>query len=364
MERTILYEKQRELRATFGEIQGWELPFRYTTLEEEYGKANEGITLRDASAGGRLRIEGSDALDLLHRLSTNDLLALEPGRATNTVLTTSKGRVLDHLRVHCLEDHLLVFTSSQNLRKVMEWIDQYTFLEEISVVDIMVETALLQLVGPRTPAFLGSLTEGRVCLEDGDVAQALIAGITVVISRNDGLGVPTYDLVVDAQESAGLWADLLAEGQLWDLLPLGEEAFEVLRIEAAMPMYGKEISEEVNPLEIGLRSSISFTKGCYIGQEVVLRLDTYRKVQRHLVRLEFDGQEAPPIGEKLSVNGKVVGTVTSVGQAPGLGKVVALGLLRKAYDKMGEVVEIGAEGHRWKGRVISLEQYTREGTGT
>ena len=364
MVRTSLYPRQQALGATFGDFQGWELPFRYTSFDGEYRAATGGVALRDASAGGRLRLEGKDALDLLHRLSTNDLLALKPGQASNTVLTSNKGRVLDHLRVHCMEDHLLVYTSPQSLQRVVEWIDLYTFLEEITVTDITGETEVLQLVGPQAPAFLEGLTQGRVSLEDSGVARESIAGIPVTIVRDDSLKVPAYDLLVTGEEAASLWQLLLEEGKAWELSPLGEEAFEVLRIEAGLPIYGRELSEQVNPLEGGLRPSISFTKGCYIGQEVVLRLDTYRKVQRHLVRLELSGEGVPLVGEKLLVDSKAVGTLTSVGRIPREDRVVALGLLRAAYDKPGQVVEIASQGHRWEGKVISLEQYAQEGSGT
>ena len=334
------------------------------TLAQGYRAAKEDIALRDASAaGGRLRLQGKDALDLLHRLSSNDLLALEPWRWAPTVLTNSKGRVLDHLRVHRLPDHLLVYTGPGNAPKVAEWIDLYTFLEESTVADVTAETGVLQLLGPQTPAFLGSINGGLRAVEHGAVAEARLEDTSVMVSRDDSLGVPAYDLIAPAAGIAHLEALLLDRGQPWGLCPIGDEVFEALRIQAGVPLYGKEMSEQVNPLEAGLRPSISFTKGCYIGQEVVLRLDTYRKVQRHLVRLELEGEGAPPSRAAIAVDGKTVGSVTSAAAAPTGGKVVALGMVRAAHDKAGQQVEVTAGDRRWSGCLFSLEQYAREGTG-
>ncbi|MSQ41177.1 MAG: aminomethyl transferase family protein [Dehalococcoidia bacterium] len=328
---------------------------------DEYRAAKEGVALWDASANGRLRLQGKDALDLLHRLSSNDLLPLQPGQMAYTVLTNNKGRVLDHLKVYRLEDHLLVVTSPGNAPKVAEWIDLYTFLEESTVTDVTAEMAVFQVVGPKARALLEALT-GQA-LEDRRVVSAFLDGKAALIARDDWLGVPGYEVVAIANDAPALWQWLLERGQPWGMQPLGREVFEALRIEAGVPLYGAELSEQVNPLEAGLRPSISFTKGCYIGQEVVLRLDTYRKLQRHLVRLEMEGEDVPPLGEKLLVDGKTVGTLTSAAQVPGESRIVALALLRTAHDKAGQQVQIASLDRRWVARVIGLEQYAREGTG-
>ena len=334
-----------------------------TSPEEAYRAAREGVGLRDASGGGWLRLQGKDALDLLHRLSTNDLLPLQQGQVAPTVLTNNKGRVIDHLKVYRLEDHLLVSTSPGNAQKVAEWIDLYTFIEESTVTDVTSETAVLQLLGPQAPPFVESLVGS-----EGPGIQRLVetrlAEIPVLIARDDALGVPAYDLVVPAEDANTLADWLLQQGQPWGLRAIGEEVFEALRIQAAMPLYGREISEKVNPLEAGLRPSISFTKGCYIGQEVVLRLDTYQKVQRHLVRLDLEGEGVPSEDESLMIGGKPAGTLTSVARVPGEGRVVGLGIVRAAYDQEGQQVEVVSDGRRWVGRLHRLEQYTREGTGS
>ena len=336
-------------------------PSESSSSVDEYRAAKEGAALWDASANGRLRLQGKDALDLLHRLSTNDLLPLQPAQMAYTVLTNNKGRILDHLRVYRLEDHLLVSTSPGNAPKVAQWIDLYTFLEESTVTDVSAETAVFQLVGPKAPALVEVLT-GQA-LEDRRVASALLDGKAALIARDDWLSAPGYEVIVAAGDAPGLWRWLLEHGQPWGLQPLGREVFEALRIEAGVPLYGWELSEQVNPLEAGLRPSISFTKGCYIGQEVVLRLDTYRKLQRHLVRLEMEGEDVPPLGEKLLVDGKAVGTLTSASRVPGESRIVGLGLLRTAHDKPGQQVQIASTDGRWVARVIGLEQYAREGSG-
>jgi folate-binding protein YgfZ len=363
MVRTSLYSRQQKMGATFSDFHGWELPVRYSSFEAEHVAATLRVALRDASAGGRLMLRGPDALDLLHRLSTNDLLALKPGEGTRTVLTNNKGRVLDLLRVYYVGDYLLVYTSPQRLQKVIEWIDLYTFLEDLTVTDITADTLVLELVGPNGAALLEHFTEGNVSLQPGGVIVDSVHGIPVTIFRDDSLGLESYGLMVGADSAVSLWEDVLEQGQLWELSPMGSEVHEVLRIKAGLPMYGQELTEQVNPLEAGLRPSISFTKGCYIGQEVVLRLDTFRKVQRHLVRLDIEGQGVPSIGDKLLVDGKTVGTLTSIGKIQPQQNIIALALIRTAYDQPGQELEIASQAHHWIGRVISLDQYALEGSG-
>ncbi|MFQ5873180.1 MAG: YgfZ/GcvT domain-containing protein, partial [Dehalococcoidia bacterium] len=134
--------------------------------------------------------------------------------------------------------------------------------------------------------------------------------------------------------------------------PMGTDAYDVLRIEAGVPIYGAELSEDVNPLEAGLRSSISFTKGCYVGQEVVARLNTYQKVKRHLVKLRFYDGTAPHPGTPLELDGKEVGTLTSVAVLPGDVRAFALGYVRKAHAQPGVKLAAATDSGNSIGEIV------------
>ena len=152
---TALHDVQEKAGATFASFDGWELPRTYGNTSEEYRAARQGAALLDRSAFGRLRISGADGLDLLNRLSTNKVIDLASGEGVSTVLTTNKGRIIDLLPIINLGDELLVITSPQTVQNVVDWIDLYTFGEDIKVRDVTEETALLSIIGPDAGALLG-----------------------------------------------------------------------------------------------------------------------------------------------------------------------------------------------------------------
>ena len=153
---TPLHAAQAKAGAVFASFDGWYLPRAFGDWSREYAAAREGAAVVDRSNFGRLRITGADALDLLNRLSTNNLIDLGPGEGASTVLTTNKGRIIDLLLVVArLGGELLVVTSPSAAEKVVEWIDLYTFGEDIAVQDVTEETALLSVVGPSAGDLLG-----------------------------------------------------------------------------------------------------------------------------------------------------------------------------------------------------------------
>ena len=335
-------EIQKRAGATMTEAHGWNLPARYSSLEQEYKAATGAIGLVERSHIGRLRIAGDDGLDLLDRLSTNKLQDLTVGSGMDTVLTSNKGRVLDLLFVTMLDDHLLVLTGPESRQKVADWIEFYTIMEEVEVLDVTDETAMLGLVGPTAATLLGQLSDQDVSnLSRNKSLSAGIGGIEVLAIRTDFVGLPAYDLAVSAAQVEELWALLLEAGVGLGLTPVGTEALEVVRVEQGVPVQGRELSEDVNPLEANLLDFISFNKGCYVGQEVVARLNTYDKVQRHLVGLSWALDQEPEPNSDLFADGKKVGVLTSAVTSPRLSKGIGLAYLRKAHAKPG--VTVGVE---------------------
>ena len=329
----------QEAGAQMADYDGWLGPERYASLEEEYQALIEGVALLDRSSIGRLRLTGEDALDLLNRLSTNELMDLEPESGIPTVLTSNKGRILDLLFVLRLPEHLLVLTAPQNRQKVADWIDFYTFVEDVALKDVTEDTAMLSLAGPGAGGLLDELTGSPLsALARYRSSHAEISGLEVEVVRTDFAGVPGYDLVVTAADGARLWEGLLSAGTVAGLRPVGMEALETVRVERGVPAYGKELSEEVNPLEANLLELISFTKGCYVGQEVVARLNTYKKVQKSLVGLLWESGPMPAPRSRLLLDGKQAGVVTSVARSPALHSIIGLGYVKKAQAKSGTLL--------------------------
>ena len=343
---TPLHAAQAKAGAVFASFDGWYLPRAFGDWSREYAAAREGAAVVDRSNFGRLRITGADALDLLNRLSTNNLIDLGPGEGASTVLTTNKGRIIDLLLVARLGGELLVVTSPGAAEKVVEWIDLYTFGEDIAVQDVTEETALLSVVGPSAGDLLGP---GVRSLGLYGACEIDIEGVLVRAVRTDAFGTTGYYILAPASQAEEAWDALARMGAV----PMGEDAAETLRVEQGVPRYGRELGEEFNPLEAELLSSISFDKGCYIGQEVVVRLNTYDKVQKRLVGVALDSGEPEPEA-RLEVDGKEVGFLTSVVDSPLLGHPLALGYVRRGYSEAGQEVDVRFQGRLSKGRMVEL----------
>jgi hypothetical protein len=343
---TPLREAQKRAGAVFATFNGWQLPQSFGNPLEEYRAVREGVALADRASFGRLRIRGKDALDLLNRLSSKKLIDLARGEGASTVLTTNKGRIIDLLLVINMGDELLVITSPQTPAKVVEWIDLYTFGEDITVEDVTEETALLSLMGPGAGGLLGT---DASALGLYGVGQTSLQGLRLPFIRTDTLGITGYDLLTTASQAEKVWGALVQAGAV----AVGEDALETVRVEEGVPRYGRELGEDFNPLEAGLNSSISYDKGCYIGQEVVLRLNTYKKVQKHLMGIVVE-EGSPTIGTRLEIEGKDVGFLTSVVDSPLLRRILALGYVRTSYAEADQKVGVKDGDRLVVGRVVDL----------
>lgn len=321
------------------ESSGVRLPARFGDPLGEYLATSQGAALYYHSHTGRLKATGKDALDLFHRLSTNRVNPLDVGRSVPTVITTDRGRIVDLVLVANLGDRLLLLTGAGNAQRVAQWIEKYTIMEEVTVEDISSATSRLTLIGPKAVEVLSKVISqsGSLALYQSAVAQ--VSGVQVTVLRNDLNSVPGYDLIVSRYSEEAVWNVLIKNGAM----PVGEEAFQAMRIELGVPLAGRELTEDYNPLEAGLNGCISFSKGCYIGQEVIARLDTYGKLQRHLVVLHLPQGVDVKSGDALMHAGATAGTIISVAPLPNGDKTVALAYVRRAVAEVGTELEVSGK---------------------
>ncbi|MFQ6026930.1 MAG: aminomethyltransferase family protein [Dehalococcoidia bacterium] len=331
---------------------GWKLPRVYTDVASEYQAAAEGVAVHDSSYAGRLKASGDDALDLLNRMSTNLVLRLEPGQGAPTILTTDRGRILDLVGVANVGAYILLLTSPDGQQRVIDWLDKYTIMEDLTVEDITPETTQLTVLGPQSGSTLEAITGASLAALTSFHSQPAQIGEhpVQIISRPLG-DLPSFDLLLTPDAAAEVWDTLVAAG----IVPMGSDAYEALRIKNAVPKYGQEMGEAYNPLETGLIGSIDFAKGCYIGQEVIARLDTYKKVQKYLVQLRFSIDAVVSEGANLEQEGRSVGKVTSLTSVPTTGELVGLGYVRTARAKVGSRLELPAPAQGWA-EVTALPQ--------
>ena len=334
----------------FVDRHGFQLPAVYADFSSEYEAATTTAGVHDASYMGRLKATGEDGLDLLNRMSTNNVMDLGAGEGAVTVLTTDRGRIIDVLGVVNQGDHVILLTSPGRQQTVIEWLDKYTIMEDLTIEDVTAETTMLALVGPDSGTILGLTTSHGP--QDSLTAHSVRLGGVDVLAVEQPLGtLSRYWLITSPDSATGLWQHLTEAGAV----PLGATAMDAARVNFGVPEFGPELGEPYNPLEAGLIGSVDFAKGCYIGQEVIARLDSYKKVQKYLVSLIFDAYATVSPGDELLQGGKQVGTVTSVAPEPLDGVLKGLGYVKAAAATLGANLEV-AGSEKGSAKILSLAQ--------
>jgi tRNA-modifying protein YgfZ len=302
------------------------------TLAAEYRTMTEGCGLFDRSERGKLALTGADAATFLQGQVSNDVEGLVPGTGCYAAFLTPKGKMLGDVRILATEDELLLDTERAALQALFNMIRHFSLGYEVELHKRTLERGLLSLIGPEAPGVIGA---GELAADEH--AHALIeipgAGLPARAIRTD-VGV---DLLCDASDTDALRAALEEAGAA----PVGEAAAECLRVEHGRPRYGIDLDDTVIPQEAGLNErAVSFTKGCYVGQETVARLYYRGKPNRQLRGLRLSG--AAQAGEELAFDGRVVGRVTSVTSSPRFGPI-ALGFVRREAP-VGSTVSVGPTG--------------------
>jgi folate-binding protein YgfZ len=355
-ERSPLHDLTEAAGARFVEEAGWLMPGRYREVAEECVGTRTGLALFDLSHRGKIELTGKEAALFLHNLSTNDVKNLAYSCGCETFLCNAQARVLAsalayHLKI--FRDQLLsaghesfwLDLDPGLLEKVAQHLDRHLISEIVDITDRTREFCHLHLAGPLAPPALAA--EGIAALAENELVQDGYAENTMQIRRRDRLGVPGFDIVCPRERSARQWNFWRERGAV----PAGLDTYDVLRIEAGTPVYGKDIDENNLAPEVGRTAqAISYAKGCYLGQEPIVRVRDLGHVNRVLTGLVIEGQEFVPSGTKIVREGKEVGHVTSSVFSPRTGQVLALAYLRRGNTDPGTSVEIG----RREGTVATL----------
>lgn len=317
-------------------------------LEAEYAAAHTGAVMIDAGAWGRLRFTGKSRLDFLHRMSTNDVAKLKPGQGAATVFLTPIARIIDRTIVYARNDDLLMITSRGNQGRVMQWLRKYIFFnDDVQIKDVTNETAMIAVYGSGAAEALQRVGgEDLSALPLHHWRGVRLGETDTVIARTEPIGGGGYHLVVDGADPSQIWTTLLSAG----CVPLSELTYQVLRLEAGRPEFGHELGDEYIPLEAGLWPDVSFSKGCYTGQEIIARMESRQRLAKHLVGLRFENEITLPA--TLFAGETAIGLVTSVAQSPRLGWI-GLGYVKSEYGD-GHVVESRSGDRAVAARIVNL----------
>ena len=301
----------------------------------ELAAAESACAVADRSSLARILATGPDLLSLLHRLSTGDVDSLKAGEGRPTVVTSAKGRIVERLVAHHLgAEGVLLVAGPGSSDRLLSHLRRYTFAEDTGLTDVTPTTFAFAIVGPRWPE--AARAAGLPDLAPYAASRATLAGVPVTVARASGFDADGVMVIGPIENAARAGAALVAAAETCGGGGIGEDSLESWRILRGLPAAGHELTEEYNPLEAGLREAISFTKGCYVGQEVIARLNTYDKVSRKLIRLELPSASEPPAaGDAVVHGGREIGVVTSAVRPAGRRAPVALAFV-KVRDLPGD----------------------------
>jgi folate-binding protein YgfZ len=306
-------------------------------LEDEIRSLYDGVGLRNISHYGIIELKGNDVINFLHRITTNSLGDVAKESIKSTIFTTEKGRIIDMGTLMNFESHQLLVCSSEHKDKVISWINKYVISDDVSAIDSKNKYNLLELFGPQADSFItllcGTMTNNiRPNTFKIIHTEGLLFFLAKIKDFNSRL---KFWIIADDDNARRITRYLIENKSFFDFNLVGEDAYNSFRIEQGIPASPNELNDEYNPHEARLIPLVDFKKGCYIGQEVIARLDTYDKVQKYLMGIVFDNSDT---GNELILYDKneiEAGTVTSSVYSLRFKKHIGLAYVGRAYAEDG-----------------------------
>ncbi|MEM1171993.1 MAG: folate-binding protein [Cyanobacteria bacterium P01_H01_bin.35] len=320
------------------------IPVSFGNDTQAIEATKQGVALCDRSHWGLIEISDDDRLRFLHNQSTNNFKILKPGESCETVFVTPTARTIDLATAYVTENNVLLLVSPIRCQQLVEWFDRYLFpMDKVEVKDISSEYAIFSLIGVEGKNLIAKLA-GTTPPDAPLASHQLISlgNVEIRVAVGSGLVTEGYTLIVPMNNAAEVWQMLVETGAV----PMGDRLWQKLRIQEGRPAPDYELTDDYNPLEAGLWNTISFEKGCYIGQEIIARLNTYKGVKQRLWGVRLNGKAE--LGNVVQVGDKKVGKLTSCTETNdgyfGLvyirTKAGGVGLKVQVGDVEGEVVEV------------------------
>jgi len=349
-----LDEMHRGLGALLVERDAWLVPASYGDARAEYSAVRDGAGagLIDLSSRARIEVRGAEAVQFLNGLVTNDVKALAPDAWMEAAFPTPQGRLIASCRVLHRADSFLFDTEAISHERLFKTLERFTLAGDFRVTDRTQESAQLSLQGARAAAVLGQVLGPQAAsVERGRVVTVEWKGARLSVIRATHTAEDGFDLFVDEGEASALWEALMLAGAK----PVGFDALEILRVEAGVPRYGLDMDETNIVTEAGLDDAVSYTKGCYTGQEIIARIHWRGHVAKRLSGLLFEDTEEVERGAKVfSADGKEIGRITSGALSPRLSQTVALAYVKYDYLAAGTRTRVVTGDSEREATVVEL----------
>jgi folate-binding protein YgfZ len=339
MDDMSLADLQRNLGATLAPDG---IPLHFGDQTGEYQAGLKAVVLMDRSHEGRLELTGRDRFEIIQRTSTNDVLQMPVGVGRATLFTNPTGRILDRITLYNRGEEALALTEPGRGAPVQQYIQRQVFFnDELKLTDMAPSTRLFALHGPAADRLIHEWAAIDAASPLPDCIRLEQHGLSGVVARRKALSGAHWAVIVSNEQAEAAWVYLSEQVRSQGGRPAGSLAYNALRIRAGQPGTGRELTPDYIPLEAGLWDEVSFSKGCYTGQEIIARMESRNKLAKTLVTLRLSEPVNSPA--ELKSEGRTIGTMTSSVTTP-LGEHLGMGFVKVAQAVPGLTLEAGPGG--------------------
>lgn len=335
----------QSLGAEFATVRGCRLPAHFGDTAAECRAVRASAGVMDSTDRGYLTAMGPDATEYLHRMTSNDVKGLAPGQGCYATQLTAQGHIVADIYVLAMPDHLLLETDWLAKERLQAILEKFIIADDVELTDQSEGFAALSVAGPAAGRLLTAA--GAVALPGKEFNHTWVelGGAPVLAVRLSETGEEGYRLIVVVEYAQNLWDAFAAQQEQVPWQPVGHTAWNILRTEAGIPCYGVDMDERTLPPEAGLEArALSYTKGCYLGQEIIERIRSRGHVNRRLTGFFLSAGPLPAARSKLLSDGKEVGWLTTAVASPTLGRALGLGYLRREHLQPGTQLQVEGDG--------------------
>jgi aminomethyltransferase len=354
-QRTALYDWHAAHGARIVDFGGWDMPVQYTTIIDEHSTVRTGAGLFDVSHMGRLSFGGPDTLALIQTITTNNAATMKDGQVRYGLVCNDNGGIRDDVLVYRWPYGYAMVVNAGNRLKIVDWINESKGALNVEMQDQTLASCMIAVQGPKAIAMCHGLTDADASkLAYYYATPTRCMGQDCVLSRTGYTGEDGVELMVPTTIGVQLWEELVKRGGK----PCGLGARDTLRLEAAMPLYGHELSEEIDPFQAGLSWAVKLDKGDFRGKDALVRRQNDAGLRRR-VGLELKGKRIAREGAVVKGAGKPVGVVTSGTHSPTFAKPIAMAYVEPAYQKVGTPLIVDIRGNDEEAVVVAMPFYKR-----
>lgn len=352
--RTPLYQWHVDHKARMVPFGGWDMPVQYAGIAAEHKVVRTAAGLFDISHMARLSFGGPDALALLEKVFTNSVATMKDGQVRYGLVCNEAGGILDDILVYRWPSGFAAVINASNRQKIVSWLENHKAGLNVTIQDQTFETTMVAIQGPKAVELVaGMFADDVTKLKYYFAMPTRYRDQGCVVSRTGYTGEDGFEVIVPNALGVTLWEEFIAKGTV----PCGLGARDTLRLEAAMPLYGHELNESIDPIQAGLAWAVKLDKGDFIGRSALLAVDKTKPVR---IGLEIEGKRAARENSAIiGPGGTQAGTVTSGSFCPWLDKSLAMGYVRPEFAAIGTALTVDVRSTTLTATVVLLPFYKR-----